>query len=54
MPYIQTVKAVIADSILPQAQNTDRNAVFPRNAISAFGKTGIMVLFLQKMWVAWA
>ncbi len=48
MSYIQSVKSVIADTVLPQAQNTDKTGIFPRATISAFGKTGIMGLISSK------
>ncbi|MGE5085079.1 MAG: acyl-CoA dehydrogenase family protein [Bacillota bacterium] len=48
MTYLQAVKSIIADVIAPQTQNTDRNAMFPRAAMTAFGQAGIMGLISAK------
>ncbi len=48
MPYNQSVKSVIADTVLPQALEVDKNANFPRAAISAFGSAGILGLLSAK------
>jgi alkylation response protein AidB-like acyl-CoA dehydrogenase len=46
--YHDAVKSIIADIVMPQAQNTDKKSIFPRSAISAFGKAGILGLISDK------
>jgi alkylation response protein AidB-like acyl-CoA dehydrogenase len=48
MSYLQVVKAIVADVVHPQSQNVDQKAMFPREAITAFGKAGILGLISDK------
>lgn len=44
MPYLQKLDAMIAATIAPTAPATDREAAFPRAAIDALGKAGLLGL----------
>jgi alkylation response protein AidB-like acyl-CoA dehydrogenase len=44
MPYLQKLDAIIAATIAPAAPATDRDAQFPRAAIDALGKAGLLGL----------
>lgn len=44
MPYLQELDAIIAATIAPAAIATDRDAQFPRAAIDALGKAGLLGL----------
>lgn len=44
MTYLHTLDAIVADIIAPAAHATDRDAIFPRAAIDALGKAGLLGL----------
>ena len=44
MPYLQKLDEIIAATIAPAAPVTDREAAFPRAAIAALGKAGLLGL----------
>ncbi|SEN36324.1 Acyl-CoA dehydrogenase [Duganella sp. CF517] len=44
MPYLQTLDSIVLSTIAPAAQATDRDAVFPRAAIAALGRAGLLGL----------
>ncbi|MGZ3781561.1 MAG: acyl-CoA dehydrogenase family protein [Pseudobdellovibrionaceae bacterium] len=48
MSYIESAKSIVSDIILPLADTTDKNAAFPRQAMSALGKAGILGLISAK------
>lgn len=48
MSLTATAKNIIADIVAPRAQDCDKNALFPREAITAFGKAGILGLLSSK------
>lgn len=48
MPYLQQLDEIIATTIAPAAVATDREAVFPRAAIDALGKAGLLGLISSK------
>lgn len=48
MSFLQITKTIVADAVSPQMHLTDQNAKFPREAIVAFGKAGILGLISSK------
>ncbi|MEO5934147.1 MAG: acyl-CoA dehydrogenase family protein, partial [Duganella sp.] len=44
MPYLQTLESIVLSTIAPAAQATDRDAAFPRAAITALGQAGLLGL----------
>lgn len=48
MSFVHMTKLIIGDIVLPQMEATDKNAAFPREAITAFGKAGILGLISSK------
>lgn len=48
MAYLQTLQSIIGDHIAPNASNTDKDAKFPRAAIDALGKAGLLGLLSAK------
>jgi len=48
MPFLQTLDAIVTDIIAPAAPATDRDAAFPRKAIDALGKAGLLGLISSK------
>jgi alkylation response protein AidB-like acyl-CoA dehydrogenase len=48
MSYLQKLDAIVNDIIAPAAQATDRDAVFPRAAIDALARAGLLGLISAK------
>ncbi|HLY24695.1 MAG TPA: acyl-CoA dehydrogenase family protein, partial [Aggregatilineales bacterium] len=48
IPYLEKLETIIADVIAPSAAETDEKGVFPRAAIQALGKAGLLGLISAK------
>lgn len=48
MEFMQTLNSIISDIVAPAAVETDKTASFPRAAIDAFGKMGLLGLISAK------
>lgn len=48
MSFLQITQSIVSDIVSPQAHITDQTAKFPREAINAFGKAGILGLISSK------
>ena len=47
-PFLETLEPIVTDVILPRAAEIDREARFPREAITALGKAGLLGLISEK------
>ena len=48
MTYLHTLETIVTNTIAPAAQATDRDSAFPRAAIQALGKAGLLGLVSAK------
>ena len=48
MQYLEAVQTTLHDIVIPNVQKTDKDAIFPREAIVSFGKSGILGLMSAK------
>src|SRR5690554_5921076 len=47
-PFLETLEPIVTDVILPRAAEIDREARFPREAITALGEAGLLGLISAK------